>query len=318
MTSIIEQLRTRSAENPARVLLPESNDPRVVEAALLLAAQGAAIPVLLEPDSSAKNIEAFSTQRDAAQWKQRALTSFCAKNDLSAEQGKQQLESPLNLAAALTGVGYTDAGVAGSIATSAEVLRAGFRGVGIQQGVKTVSSFFLMELNDLRVLTYADCAVVPEPTVEQLAEIAIQTAHNHTLLTGQQARIAMLSFSTKGSATHARVDKVRAAAALVQHRAPELLVDGELQFDAAFNPVIADRKAPDSPLAGNANVFVFPDLDAGNLAYKITQEIGGAKAIGPVIQGLNRPWMDLSRGCRPTEIVDTAVVASLLSRKLDG
>ena len=208
--------------------------------------------------------------------------------------------------------GMADGSVSGSTASTADVLRAGIQCVGMPEGISTVSSFFLMVFPE-KTYTFADCAVVPNPTAEQLADIAISSAENHAKLTGDKSYIAMLSFSTKGSAEHELVDKVLEALKIAKSNRPDLIIDGELQFDAAIVDSVGRRKAPGSEVAGRANVLIFPDLNSGNIGYKIAQRLGKCEAIGPIIQGLKKPYFDLSRGCSAEDIVNTASIAALMS-----
>ena len=314
--NVIESLRERAAQNPKRIVFPESGDPRVIDAANTFQKEGLGKAVVVcegdVPDLDPA-VECVSSQeptlREAAIQR---LVENRKHRGMDRQRAAEALSNPLLFAALLVNTGFADGSVAGSIATTANVIRAGIYGVGPVPGRSLVSSYFLMQLPE-RAMTYADCGVVPDPNAAQLAEIAVASAESHHKLTGEKPRVAMLSFSTKGSASHPRVDKVKQALSMAKELNPDLTIDGEMQFDAAFDIGVGERKAPGSSVAGKANVFVFPDLDSGNIAYKITERVGGATALGPLIQGLAKPCMDLSRGCRSSDIVDVAVIASVVA-----
>ncbi|MCO6465505.1 MAG: phosphate acetyltransferase [Bradyrhizobiaceae bacterium] len=305
MSTLEDRLAQRAATQQASVALPDSADPRTIEAARTLEERGIARPFLITAD----------TRVDEA-----ALTNHLLERRASKGLTKEQAEAlaalPLYKAAWLVETGEMDAGVAGSISTTSDVIRAGLWVIGAAADVNVVSSFFLMTHPSGHTLTYADCGVVPDPTAEQLADIAWSASQNHKTLTEIDPRVAFLSFSTKGSAQHSHVQKVQEAFQQFSAKHPEIVADGELQFDAAFVPVVAHRKAANSPLAGMANVLIFPDLDAGNIAYKITERLAGFKAYGPIVQGLRRPFVDLSRGCTADDIVMAAVIAILQSQSV--
>ncbi len=230
---------------------------------------------------------------------------------MTEDQAVKTMKDPLFYGTMMVEKGIADGSVAGSLSTTADVMRAAIQIIGVMDGVSVVSSFFNIVFPD-RVYAFADSAVLPKPDTTQLAEIAITTADNYKKLLDEEPRVAMLSFSTLGSAKHELLDKVISATKLVKERRPDLKVDGELQFDAAIVPKVAAKKCPDSPVEGKANVLIFPDLNAGNIGYKIAQRLGGADAIGPVVQGLKKPAFDLSRGCNVNDIVTVTAINAVM------
>lgn len=290
----IDGLEKRAAGIGARIVFPESEDARVLDAVRMIAKSGMAKPVVLGPD--------LGLLRTRLQ-------------DVPAELIEVRDRSPLVAGAEMVANGTADCCVAGATHTTVDVLRAALKSIGLRPGITSLSSAFYMTgaaaANPAEVLTFTDCAVMPNPTARQLADIAIAAADDRVFLVGDEPIVALLSYSTAGSARGSSVTRMREALAIIRERRPQLKVDGELQADAALIPEVSERKSPGSSVGGKANVLVFPSLDAGNIGYKLVQRLAGMRALGPILQGLVKPMADLSRGADVEDIIKVAAITAL-------
>ena len=327
---LLERIKDKAKGRRGRIVLPEGDDERIIKAAGEITAQGIAEVTVLGEEGkitslaadlgvSLKGIRVLNPEEEESlsDYAQK-FRELRQKRPLSPEGARERMKDPLFFGAMMLKLKEVDGYVAGASHPTADTLRAGLQIVGLAPGIEVVSGAFLMiiprfleEAN--KPLLFADCAVVPDPTPSQLASIAVSSARTYRELVGDEPWVAILSFSTKGSAQHNLVEKVREATRLAQETSPQLQLDGELQADAALIPQVAQKKAPQSEVAGKANVLIFPDLNSGNIAYKLVQRLAGAQAIGPIIQGLSQPANDLSRGCSVEDVVNLAAITLAMS-----
>ena len=322
--ALINEIRDKAVKVKRTLVLPESHDDRVLRAAEFIQKEKIASVITLGNEEKirarAKELELELTGvRVIDPEKSDKLSDFAnifynlrKHKGMTIEEAHTTMKRDIFFGAMMLREGMAHASVSGSFASTGDVMRAGILCIGTKEGVSIVSSSFLMAFPE-KTYTFADCAVIPDPDANQLADIAAVSADTHQRLTGEKPVVALLSFSTKGSAEHKNIDKVREALRIVKEKHPDLLVDGELQFDAAVVEGIGQKKAPGSQVAGKANVLIFPDLQSGNIGYKIAQRWGKAEAIGPVSQGLKLPFFDLSRGCSVDDIITTSAIALLMA-----
>lgn len=330
LTDPLETIRERARANKKRIVFPESDEPRTLQAAQIIQEESIADVILIgdknKISTAAKaisvNVNNFEIVNPT---ESKQFDSFVSdflklreKKQISKDEAQQTITNPLYFSNMMVRNGLSDASIAGAVSTTGDVIRAAVQTIGLKENISSVSSCFLMIIPEYlgeknKVFLYADCGVIPEPTPEQLADTAAATSDTMRLLFEIEPKVALLSFSTKGSANHESVNKVTEALKIMKSKYPQIKADGELQVDAAIVPEVAARKSPQSEVAGKANILIFPDLDAGNIAYKLTERLANAKAIGPILQGLAKPASDLSRGCSVDDIVDASAIASVMA-----
>ncbi|MGE5280248.1 MAG: phosphate acyltransferase [Deltaproteobacteria bacterium] len=304
---VIAQIRAKAQERPMKIVLPEGHDPRVRKAAEFVEKEKIAEVILLEKDHlDAGKVEEYTE----------AYFQIRQHKGISRDEAHQTMLHPVFYGAMMVRAGEAAGFVAGAATTTPDVAKAALYCLGVDRRVATISSCFVMTIPHCRygekgVFIFADCGIIPDPTTRQLAQIALCSAELGRKVLGLLPRVAMLSYSTKGSATGRFVERIREATAMLKEQAPDLLVDGELQVDAAIVPEVAKFKYPDSPIQGNANILVFPNLEAGNISYKLVERLTGGRALGPLLLGLLKPCSDLSRGCGWEDVVDCAAITAI-------
>jgi phosphate acetyltransferase len=324
MSAFTNEMRERAKTLNLKVAYPDAIDERTIQTAIFVKNEGIAQPVLVGEEKAIKefasskglNLEGVEicdpNQSDLIPEFANILFEKRKKKGMTIEQATETVRQPIYFAGFMLQKELVKVVVGGNVSSTGDIVRASLFTVGTAPGINTVSSFFIMCKED-KMYCFGDCAVNPNPDPKQLSDIAVSTAQNYKAITKQDPRVAMLSFSTNGSADNEMVDKVKEALSLVREKAPELSVDGEMQLDAAIVPAIGERKFPGSSVAGKANVLIFPDLNAGNIGYKLTERLGGFEAVGPIVQGLAKPYCDLSRGCSADDMINVTAICSLMA-----